>query len=172
MIPLLELRRNMENIILSKNIPMVIGINILKSHLRIAHNHEDEYLEAIIKMATGIVETKLATSIITKEYQLLCYPTAKNTHCKVKLPIRNILSITNVTQNDLPIDYVLNREHNEISFIAKTDNAPITINYKAGISDNVQCISEELKYRILCIAKDIYDCSDEKQVAEHHYVEL
>lgn len=162
----------MENIILSKNTPMVIGTDLLKSHLRIAHNHEDEYLKAVIGMATGIVETRLAISIIIKEYQLSYYPLTNNTCCKIRLPIRNIINIIDVTQGNVRMDHVLHREHNEISFVPKTCDVPIIINYKAGISDDIQCIPAELKYKILCVAKNIYDCSDDKQIVEHRYVGL
>ncbi len=162
----------MENIILSKNIQAVIGTGILKAHLRICHNHEDEYLKTIIKMATGIVEAKLAKSIIIKEYQLSYYPTHSNAHCKIKLPIRNILNVINVMQGETHIDYVLHREYNEISLIPKTYEVPITIHYKAGMSDDIQCIPEELKYKILCVAKNIYDCIDDRQIVEHHHVAL
>lgn len=157
----------MENVILSKNVPMVIGINLLKSHLRICHNHEDEYIKAIIKMATEIVENKTERSLITKEYQLVHYPTKDNILCKIKLPIRNIVNITKVAQGTQSIGYKLDRERNELSLLPTTD-IPIIVHYTAGIADDVSHIPEELKFKVLCVAKNIYDCSDCEQIVKYH----
>ncbi len=159
----------MQNIILSKDVPIIIDINTLKSHLRIEHDHEDEYLKTIVKMATEIIENQLSMSIFLKEYQLSYYPTACYEQHTFKLPIHNVVEITSVTQNDKLISYELQRKRNEILLSPTLLDVPVFIIYKAGISDCLQHIPEELKFAVLQITKSIYDCSEEN-VLELKYV--
>ncbi len=159
----------MQNITLSKNIPMVIDVNTLKAHLRIEHDYEDEYIKSVIKMATGIIESQLSISMLIKEYQLSCYPTACDGLHKVKLPIRNIVEITNVSQDNKPIKYEIQRNNSELLLFQVSSDDPVLINYKAGISDCLQHIPDEFKFAVLQIAKNIYDCSEEN-ILESKYI--
>lgn len=159
----------MQNIILSKDITSVINLNILKAHLRIEHNHEDEYLKTIIKMATKIIEDQLEESLLVKEYLLSYYPDISAQLHKVKLPIRNTVRIIKVIQNEVPISYKLQRNTNEISFVPKSFDSPVSIYYSAGIATDLQHVPDELKFVILQVAKNIYDCSEEN-ILESNYI--
>jgi hypothetical protein len=55
--------------VVTKPAENVLDIQFLKSHLRIEHDHEDEYLKILIDTATEILERKICVSIIKKKYK-------------------------------------------------------------------------------------------------------
>ncbi|MDR1488364.1 MAG: head-tail connector protein [Holosporales bacterium] len=55
--------------VIQKSKDLVLDIKVLKSHLRIEHSHEDEYLKVLIEAATEILEKKMGMSILNKKYK-------------------------------------------------------------------------------------------------------
>lgn len=46
-----------------------LDIKVLKSHLRIEHEYEDEYLRILIEAATDVLEKAIGMSILKKKYR-------------------------------------------------------------------------------------------------------
>lgn len=148
----------MINLILKDTNKQVIDLDILKSHLRIANNYEDDYLKDIIKTATGILESNLELSLLYKTYN---YVIAKyNIDYPITLPIRNVKSIESISDskgNDIQFD-TLNKY--EITINNINNNFPINIKYIAGFTNNIEEIPSDLKLSVLQISKSIYDNSE------------
>ena len=149
----------MMNLIIKDSNKQVIDLDILKSHLRIAHNHEDIYLTNIINTATGILENNLELSLLYKTYKYVI--SNYNMHYPVTLPIKNVQSIESVNDD----------ENNNISF--NTNNkyeinindlgiySTINVKYIAGFTNNIEEIPRDLKLSVLQISKNIYDNSED-----------
>jgi hypothetical protein len=122
--------------IIKKATKSVLDIKILKSHLRIEHEHEDEYLKVLIEAATDVLEKAIGISILKKKY-------------KYKGPDVEIFPIQ-------PVIKIHSTKNNEITF-------------EAGITDDEAEIPIDLKYAILQIAKNMYECNDE-DILKSHYI--
>jgi hypothetical protein len=73
-------------LITKKNQNSILDINILKAHLRIDHDYEDEYLKILIDFATDVLEKAIGVSIMHKKYKYI--------GPKIdKIPIRPILKV-------------------------------------------------------------------------------
>ncbi|MDR0552690.1 MAG: head-tail connector protein [Holosporales bacterium] len=79
--------------IVTKPTESVLNIQFLKSHLRIEHDHEDEYLKILIDTATEILEKKICISIIKKKYKYSGPPTKE-------LPFQPVIEICDQTENE------------------------------------------------------------------------
>ncbi len=114
----------------------ILDLNILKSHLRIEHEHEDQYLKIIGQLATDVLEKAMGVSILKKKYKYIG-------PMVTKLPIQPVIKICSQKDNE-------------------------TIFY-AGITDSPNGIPSDIKYAILQIAKNIYECNDEN-ILESKYI--
>ena len=152
----------MNNVIIKKPEQKVLPLSMLKSHLRIANDIEDAYLNNIIDIATEILENKINKSLLTKTYMY----TTKMQY-EIKLPIDNvqkIISVNNSTNCKIPF-----KSSNNIIKIAlnsytvdnnAVENKLIKITYTAGITDNVLQVPKNLVLAVLQISKNIYECSE------------
>ncbi|MBR1944397.1 MAG: phage head-tail connector protein [Alphaproteobacteria bacterium] len=149
----------MINFIIKNCDEQVINVNMLKNHFRIAHDHEDEYLNEIIKTATNILEDNLNLSILHKTYN--CIVDNYNANYFITLPITNITSINSVTDSkNNAISFSTNNKY-EITLNSTGAHFPISIKYNAGFTNNIEEIPNDLKLSTLQISKNIYDNSEE-----------
>lgn len=149
----------MINLIIKDSSKQIISLDILKNHLRIAHNHEDEYLNNIIENATDILENNLHLSILYKTYN--CIFENYNIHYPIVLPITNITNIECVkdAQNN-ELSFITNNNY-EITLNNISNKIPISIKYTAGFTNNVKEVPKDLKLSVLQISKNIYDNSED-----------
>ncbi|MBQ9440837.1 MAG: phage head-tail connector protein [Alphaproteobacteria bacterium] len=157
----------MINLIIKNNEKQVITLDILKSHLRIAHNYEDEYLNNIIDTATGVLESNLELSILYKTYKYVI--SNYNINYPITLPMRNVNSIRSVvdsTNNSLSF----NNNNCEIKLDGTIGKLPISIEYIAGFTNNTEEIPKDLKLSVLQISKNIYDNSED-YVLDSKYIQ-
>lgn len=115
----------------------VLDIKVLKSHLRIEHEYDDDYLKILIEAATDVLEKAIGISIFKAKYRYIGAPIEI-------LPVQ-------------PVVKVCLRKNNEIVFYA-------------GITDEAEGVPIDLKYAILQIAKNMYECNDEN-ILNSHYVQ-
>ena len=158
----------MINLIVKDANKQIISLDILKSHLRIANDHEDEYLNNIIKISTGILESNLELSLLYKTYNYVI--SNYNVNYPITLPIRNVKSIENVNDskhNDIPFS---TSNKYEITLNNTYNNFPINIKYIAGFTNNIEEIPSDLKLSILQISKNIYDNSEDYTI-ESKYIQ-
>ena len=158
----------MINLIIKDSNEQVISLDILKNHLRIAHNHEDKYLNSIIGSATNVLESELHLSLLHKTYN--CVIDNYSIHYPIELPITNVINI----------EYVKDEQNNELSFSTNnkyeiilnniSNKSPINIKYTAGFTNNVEEIPKDLKLSILQISKNIYDNS-ENDIFDSKYIQ-
>jgi hypothetical protein len=122
--------------IIKKANKLALDIKVLKSHLRIEHEHEDEYLKILIEAATDVLEKAIGISLIKKKY-------------KYKGPEVETLPIQ-------PVIRICTNKNGETTF-------------DAGITDNEEEIPVDLKYAVLQIARNMYECNDE-DILKSHYI--
>ena len=161
----------MNNLISRPAKQSIIDLSILKSHLRIEHNHEDKYLQNIIDMATEILENKLSESLLEKVYKFTCLPDQLNENHMIELPLNHITKIIKITDSDgksVPFEFKQIKNKNVVH-VAYT-NKQIEIQYKAGITNNVDEIPKDIQFAILQIAKNIYECGDD-DILETKYIQ-
>ncbi len=117
-------------ITLKKPTITILDISILKSHLRIEYEYEDNYLKILINAATDILEKAIGISIIKKKYKYIGDPI-------------DILPIQ-------PVVKICSRKNNEIVFSAgiidEMENIPTDLQYAIlQISKNMyECNDENI----------------------------
>jgi uncharacterized phiE125 gp8 family phage protein len=162
------------NIIVEKSKSVVLELSILKSHLRIEHEHEDTYLEEIIEMATEIFENSIEKPIMQKKYKYICFNNELVASKKIVPPLRAIKEIISVKKlppngTSLQIPYSLQNYGDRLIVIISGSSYPVEIVYIAGITDNPKEVPKDLQFAILQIAKNIYECSEEN-ILESNYI--
>ena len=149
----------MNNLVIISPQQPIISIALLKYHLRIAHDHEDTYLNNIIDIATEILERELQESFLIKTFKYVYF--TKINFSNIKIPVNNvkeIISVRSIPKNiDLP--YSLFLDSNSISI--KQMDCPVEIIYSAGLTNDINQIPKDFKLAVLQIAKSIYDNSEE-----------
>lgn len=149
----------MMNLIIKESNKQVIDLDILKAHLRIAHDHEDIYLTNIINTATGILENNLEFSLLYKTYKYVI--SNYNVNYPITLPMKNIKSIESVNDDkNNNISFNTNNKH-EITINNNSNYSTINIKYIAGFTSNIEEIPKDLKLSVLQISKSIYDNSED-----------
>lgn len=160
----------MNNIVIEPARGLVVELPLLKSHLRIAHEHEDDYLKNIIEMATDILEHKISESILEKTFRYIYYPKVDMREM-IDLPYRHIIKILSVNNYNeaIPIRYRSSCDNGVWRIQADQRDFPIEILYKAGLICTPERVPCDLKFAVLQIAKNIYECSEE-DVLESKYI--
>jgi uncharacterized phiE125 gp8 family phage protein len=164
------------NIIIEQSKKQALDINILKAHLRIEHDHEDEYLNSIIGMATEILENSIEKPILKKKYRYVCYCNEFTSVWRIPIPVREVREILSVQKlqsrkKDKPehIKYSVEMNYDTTVLITNWSACPLEIRYSAGMTNNPSKIPKCLQFVILQIAKNIYECSEEN-ILESEYV--
>ncbi|MDR1234133.1 MAG: head-tail connector protein [Holosporales bacterium] len=154
------------NIIIEPSKIQILELDALKAHLRIDHEHEDDYLRHIIEIATSILESYIEQPILKKKYRYIAYRDNMSSPRMVELPMRYVDHIISV-ESKFPIcdgrkmDFSIIVESNKTFVVSNTSKYPIEIIYTAGVIDNYDEIPRDLQYVSLQIARSIYICSDE-----------
>lgn len=154
------------NINMKQSVKQILDINLLKSHLRIAHDHEDEYLKEIICSATEILENAIESPILTKSYKYTFFNDEFKSSRRITLPFVNVCSIdavrkvVNLNKKEKVPFYIRNENGRTIVITSQT-KYPIEIKYTAGLTDKERDVPGDLKLAILQIAKNIYECKDQ-----------
>lgn len=162
------------NIIIQQSDKQALDIKILKEHLRIEHNHEDNYLNEIISMATDILEKNIEKPILKKTYRYTFFDNELISSTRIQIPVSHVITIISVQKviNDKEkegIQYSIENERDKTWIITNGTRFPIEITYTAGITDKEEEIPKDLQFAILQIAKNIYECSEE-DVLESKYI--
>ncbi|MDR0942313.1 MAG: head-tail connector protein [Holosporales bacterium] len=171
------------NTIIEQSKSPALELSVLKAHLRIAHDHEDDYLKTVINMATEILETNIEKPILKKKYRYVHYNDEFVSSRRITLPVREVRGIISVKELP-PVAAVKeplpDRKNDKVSYRVLNDNdrtiivtngskRPIEIKYAAGMTGNADKIPKDLQFAILQIAKNIYECSEE-DVLESKYI--
>ena len=158
----------MINLIIKNSDKLIINLDLLKSHLRIANNYEDDYLKTIINTATCTLENILELSILYKTYKYIV--NNHNVHYSIVLPIKNVNIIQSITDSDNNnVQFETNNKY-EINLRNINNKFPINIQYIAGFTDNTEEIPNDIKLSILQISKNIYDNSEEN-ILDSKYIQ-
>ena len=162
------------NIITEQSKKQALEIEILKSHLRIEHEHEDTYLKEIISMATDILEKNIEKPILNKTYRYIFHNNEFVSSKKIMIPINHVNSVISVRKiiNDKcseEVSYTVKNYNDKTAIITNGSKYPIEIKYIAGITEDEKEIPKDLQFAILQIAKNIYECSEE-DVLESKYI--
>ncbi|MDR1476489.1 MAG: head-tail connector protein [Holosporales bacterium] len=152
----------------------VIGLAELKWHLRIEHDHEDEYLIKNIEMATSMLENHIECSIIKKKYKFVIHCEKEGSPGRIALPMREVDDILSVKQklssdNLKSISFSIDTDRDRTFVLINDTKFPIEIEYTAGAIEQAHEIPGDLRYAVLQIAKNIYSCRDE-DILESIYV--
>ena len=153
--------------IIEKPINQAIQLEELKNHLRIVHDTEDEYLTNIINTATETVERLTGRSIMIKKYLYTSQTGTDESVQFVELPIIPVINVCFVRKiidlNTKPEITNFNISHNYGKTVVSFFNCgvPIEIGYYAGITNSSDSVPSDLKYAILRIAKNIYECAEQ-----------
>ncbi|GHT89170.1 hypothetical protein FACS1894113_3500 [Alphaproteobacteria bacterium] len=127
------------NTIIEKSEFRALDLAVLKCHLRLESNLEDEYLSRIIDMATETFENETGKSILKKKYRYVC----NDYSSKICLPMQPVLKVCSVTNN------------------RNTKAEPsVEVEYIAGICDDPEKVPKDIQLAILQMAKSIYDGND------------
>lgn len=152
------------NLIIDHGKNHVIDLKTLKAHLRIDHDHEDDYLKNIIEMATEILENSIGESMLQKIYKYTYYNDEYFSTKKIELPTRHVVEVKSVrksSKNDKrELPYSVQNFRDKTNVIINDTKYPVEIQYLAGMTNNRDELPKDLKYAVLQIAKSIYDCSD------------
>ena len=162
------------NIIVENTKKSVLSSEILKSHLRIANNIEDDYLNEIISMATDILEKNIEKPILRKKYKYIHSNDKYVSTRRILLPmcfVTSIISVKKVVSSNKRenIDYSVEDIGERTYVITNGTRYPIEIIYTAGITDKPDEIPKDLQFAVLQIAKNIYECSEE-DILESKYI--
>jgi hypothetical protein len=162
------------NIIIEQAKSQLLDLSTLKSHLRLEHEHEDEYLKTIIDMATEILENSIKKPILKKKYKYIHYGNEFISSKKILLPIayvQNVVSVKRLVSENLKekCPHTIELCGDKTIVITNGSRYPIEIKYIAGITNNLSEISKDLQFAVLQIAKSIYECSEE-DILEAKYV--
>ena len=162
------------NIIIENSVTKTIDLSFLKAHLRIEHEHEDEYLNTIIDSASEIVENNTEQSILKKKYRLTTNKSAFSTNRKIEIPIAPVLevcSVKKITGRSTKEEVLFSIENvrDKMYVIPNKSWTQIEVEYYAGMTEKPEEIPKDIKYAILQIAKNMYECSDEN-ILESQYV--
>lgn len=160
------------NIIIEKSKYEALELNILKAHLRIDYDHEDNYLKEIITMATDILEKNIEKPILVKTYKYIHYNSEFSSNRKIFIPFNNVkevLSVKSLGIKEEVLKYSIENYNGKSVVITNGSKYPIEIKYKAGITEKVNEIPKDLQFAILQISKNIYECSEE-DVLESKYI--
>lgn len=162
----------MNNIVIKDSAQQVLDLNILKAHLRIDYDHEDEYLKEIISMATDILEKNIEKPILTKTYKYVQYNADFYSTRKIFIPmnnVRDIVSVRNCCAKGEISKYIVENYNGKTMVITNGSKYPVEVIYTAGITDKLNEIPKDLQFAILQISKNIYECS-EADVLESKYI--
>ena len=157
----------MINLIVKNSENQIINLDILKSHLRIADNNEDEYLRTIIDSATDILENNLELSMLYKTYKCVIHDYSIN--YPITLPIRNIRTVYKVFDSENN-ELIFDNNKCKITINNNINNLPINIQYIAGFTNNIEEIPKDLKLSVLQISKNIYD-NNEDYIIDSKYIQ-
>jgi uncharacterized phiE125 gp8 family phage protein len=162
------------NIIIEQSTSQVLDVSNLKAHLRIVHDHEDVYLKSIIDMATEILEDNIELSILLKTYKYIFCDEEFAESRKIELPLRNVTEILSVEKvshksNKEKMDFFLDIHNGKTTILTSGSKYPTEIKYVAGLTNSVSEIPKNLKYAVLQISKNMYDCADE-DILESRYI--
>lgn len=169
---ILERKFIMNNIIIKESEQQALDLDILKSHLRIDYDHEDNYLKEIISMATDILEKNIEKPILVKTFKYVQYNSEFTSTKKIFLPLNNvkeILSVRSLGQQCESLKYAIENYNGRTVIITNGSRYPIEIIYRAGITEKFNEIPKDLQFAILQISKNIYECSEE-DVLESKYI--
>lgn len=162
----------MNNIIMKESKQKALDINVLKAHLRIDYDHEDNYLNEIISMATDILEKNIEKPILVKIFKYIQYNSEFTSTKKIFLPLNNVKEILSVKALGLGHDqlrYTVENYNGKTVIITNGSRYPIEIIYSAGMTEKFNEIPKDLQFAILQISKNIYECSEE-DVLESKYI--
>ncbi|MDR1391122.1 MAG: phage head-tail connector protein [Holosporales bacterium] len=153
----------------------VVKTSLLKAHLRIDNDHEEEYLKEIIEIATNILEQNIEKSILKKAYRYIYFGSKLPSSERITLPLAQVKEVLSVKRllidkgKSLPIPYTTETFNEKTTIITNSSRYPTEIKYVAGITDKEDEIPKDLQFAILQIAKNIYECSEES-ILESSYV--
>ncbi|MDR0640196.1 MAG: head-tail connector protein [Holosporales bacterium] len=154
------------NIVIEPSKIQMIDLSDLKAHLRIDHDHEDDYLKHIIEIATSILEDTIERPILKKTYRYIAYKDNVSSPRTIELPVRYVDKIISV-ESKFPrgdhekIKFGAVVEFNKTFVVSDTLKYPVEIKYTAGVVEDYAEIPRDLQYVALQIARNIYVCSDE-----------
>ncbi|MDR1609361.1 MAG: head-tail connector protein [Holosporales bacterium] len=164
------------NVIIEQSKKQALDIDILKAHLRIEHDHEDEYLKSIIDMSTEILESNIEKPILKKKYRYVCYCSEFTSVWRIPIPVREVREILSAQKlqrhkKGKPeyVKYSVEMNYDTTMLITNWSACPLEIRYSAGITSKPSKIPKALQFAILQIAKNIYECSEEN-VLESKYI--
>jgi uncharacterized phiE125 gp8 family phage protein len=154
------------NTIIEQSKNSVVDLPILRAHLRIEHDHEDVYLKEIIEIATEILEKNIGKAILKKKYKYIFQGNNLQALQKIEIPmgcVANILSIKKIIskENKENIPFSIENRGGKTVVLTGGSRYPIEIMYRAGLANAPLKIPRDLRYAVLQIAKNIYDCSEE-----------
>ena len=162
------------NIIVKQSEKQALDLNILKQHLRIEHEHEDNYLKEVISMATDILEKNIEKPILVKTYRYIFHNDEYVSTKRIQLPVNHVISIISVQKiinSDLKENtkFAIENIRDKTYIITNGTTFPIEITYTAGMTNTVEEIPKDLQFAVLQIAKNIYECSEE-DILESKYI--
>jgi uncharacterized phiE125 gp8 family phage protein len=161
------------NIIIEQSKEAALDIQTLKSHLRIEHNHEDAYLDEIIGMATCILEGCIHKPILEKKYKCVFYGGERRPY-KVEIPIGCVNKIVSVKEepDGKELQFFVDTEGERTYVLTEPSKSSVEIVYSAGMTCEASKVPKDIKYAILQISKNIYDCCEQNPLESENVKQI
>jgi uncharacterized phiE125 gp8 family phage protein len=149
----------------------LISLQEIKTHLRLDHALEDEYLENLIQGSTEWVEHEIGRALLHQTWVMIQQQGEhhrehifdQQTTIIIDLPyppIVEILSIETVLADDVkrPIRrYVLNTNHLMPRIFLGYQKHPICVTYRCGYGERPMAVPPTLRQAVMTVATQLYE---------------
>lgn len=144
----------------------VLSLQEIKTHLRLDHAVEDEYLQNLIQTATEWVENYTGRALITQTWQKTIYPGRDEMYVNCPyLPFQGIVSAMSLTtQGRVPIKpYQILGERVSFGWLS----VPIEVAFRCGYGDRPLSVPAVLRHGVMLVAAHLYEHRDDGMTKEH-----
>lgn len=143
----------------------VVSLEEVKTHLRLEHPEDDQYLIHLIETATDYIENFLNRSLIIQKYSFINQGTKRSDNLfEIRIPRPNIVNVDSVflirgnaghfivkryqlLDTDISPKLILNKEENDL----------VEVIYQAGYGYYPKNIPSSIRHSILEIVADLYE---------------
>jgi uncharacterized phiE125 gp8 family phage protein len=143
----------------------LVSLEEIKTHLRLEHCEEDQYLIHLIQTATDYIENYLNRSLIIKKYMFVNQGIKRNDNFfEIRIPKPNIINIESIFIIRGNVGRFLVKRYqlqdSDISpklIVHKTEDEFIEIIYQAGYGYYPKNVPSPIRHSILEIVSDLYE---------------
>lgn len=143
----------------------VVSVSEVKAHLRLDHDHENDYLKTLIRTMTNLVEEYTNKSLLHQTWQLVHnVHKVNNSHEQVielpRGPIQEIISIQHIklgNKKEKLKRHSVRVEGPIVSILCSADYQTVEVTYRSGYGDMPHHVPASLRQAIILGVGEMYE---------------